>query len=101
MDNPFAMCLRLQLTRQVPIQSHLAALEFQLPPTLHLSCVVRRGRCSRHFKDRNLIITWITALERHVSTVACLEVLLPTPPEAFFTFRRANILVSCSGACQQ
>ena len=48
-----------------------------------------------------LIQTHLPALERHVSTVPGLDVVLPASPEALLTSRRANILLFRLGTGEQ
>jgi hypothetical protein len=85
----------------VSIQAHLPALHLRLPPTLHFQDVICCRRCSRNFQDRHLIVAGIPTLENHITAVACVDIVLPTTPEAFPACSRTDILLSCLRTCEQ
>src|SRR5262249_8708711 len=91
----------LRRTRPVPVQSHVPALQFGLPPTFHGADVGGCRRCSRNLQNRNLIVARVATLEPHIAAVARGDIVLPTAPKAPFPSRRANILLLGLRTCQQ
>src|SRR5688572_14827838 len=86
---------------RVPVQPHCLALQLRLPAPLHPPDLVRRGRRSRHLKDRDLVVAGVAALEPDVPAVARAGVLDPALPEALLAGRRADVLLFGLGAGQQ
>src|SRR5438128_12264224 len=78
------------LTENAPYKSHFPTLQFCLPSLLHSEDIISCCCRASDLKNRDLVITRVTALQALVAAVTGLHIPKPAAPESVLASSRPN-----------